>query len=118
MKCGILHQETPYQFLNTFLVTELEKLFTIPPNDCFAWLVIFLIIGVRPILSAPFLTPAKNVCHPNPIIAKIMTPITIHVISPMKMTPKNASLMNMHVPILRLQDVGWSSFLGEKRRTH
>jgi hypothetical protein len=83
--------------LKTVLDTGLERFFTTPPNDCFAWSVIFFIIDVRPTLSAPFLTPAKNVCHPNPIIAKIMTAITIHVITPMQLTPTKALSVNEHI---------------------
>jgi hypothetical protein len=44
--------------------------------------VIFLIIGVMPILSAPLTTPVKNVSQPKPIIAKNNTIAIIHKITP------------------------------------
>ena len=90
--------------LKTLVDTGLEGFFIIPPNDCFAWSVIFFIIDVRPTLSAPFLTPAKNVCHPSPIIAKITTAITIHVITPIELPSTKASLVNEHLPILTVME--------------
>jgi hypothetical protein len=46
-------------------------------------LVAFSTMEPIPILSAPFLTPEKNVSHPRPSIARKTMIIIIHVISPM-----------------------------------
>jgi hypothetical protein len=81
-----------------------ERFLTTPPNDCFARSVMFFTIDVRPTLSAPFLTPAKNVCHPSPITAKSTTAITIHVIIPIELTPTKASLVNEQMPILTVME--------------
>lgn len=46
-------------------------------------LVAFSTMELIPILSAPFLTPEKNVSHPRPSIARKTMITIIHVISPM-----------------------------------
>jgi len=61
----------------SLIATLLVVLLTILPIDFCMSFVMFLIALVIPTFSAPFWTPPKNVCHPNPIMARIKTPTMI-----------------------------------------
>ena len=61
----------------SLIATFLVVLLTIFPSEFCMSFVMFLIALVIPTFSAPFWTPPKNVCHPNPIIARISTPAMI-----------------------------------------
>lgn len=61
----------------SLIATFLVVLLTIFPSDFCMSFVMFLIALVIPTFSAPFSTPPKNVCHPNPKMARISTPAMI-----------------------------------------
>jgi hypothetical protein len=61
-----LPRELPIISLDAFLATSIPLLVAFSIND------------VIPTLSAPFLTPSKNVFHPRPSIARKTIMTTIH----------------------------------------
>jgi hypothetical protein len=65
-----LPSELPIISLDAFLATSIPLLVAFSIND------------VIPNLSAPFLTPSKNVFHPRPSIARKTIMITIHTRNP------------------------------------